>query len=122
MASKYHYYTMIGRVYAAEGIKRHRQYGERGDWFYAKYIVTVGQGATLARRVGEEIGDQKIISIADTVLRSIQEGANGGTYRRITEKQQSALAVTLLERYENAEGIGMAIWGLTPEEIEAAEA
>lgn len=116
------------RDYAAESIKRHeQQFAERAAMIFAEFVVECGQGAALAKQVGEECGNAKIADIAKTVLETIDEVSKGGTrrtrsYRKITSAQKYALAVTLLERYETARAIGAAIWGLTDAEIEGADA
>ena len=89
----------------------------RAHLHFAKYVITCGQGAQLARDVGVEAGDAKTVSIADTVLATI---AANSKYKKITDKQQYALGVALLEKFGNARAIDAAIWGLTDAEIEAA--
>lgn len=109
------------RDYAAEAIQRHeRNFAERADWFFAKFVVTGGQGARLARQVGESIGDARIVAIADTVLDII--AAPGRSRRTVTDKQAAVLAEVLLEKFGSARGIGAEIWGLSDAEIEGADA
>lgn len=107
------------RDYAAEAILRHeKQFGAQGDTFFAAFVVTCGQGAELARKAGEAAGDDKIVSIAKTVIDTIE---SGNRYKKVTTNQQRVLALALLEKHGNARGIGEAIWGLTQDEINNAE-
>jgi hypothetical protein len=119
------YYMTCHRDYAASAIKRFERNfceGADADYFFAEFVVQCGQGASLVRQIAVEIGNETIVSIADTVLDTIKESEAKGCfcYRKITKKQARVLAVALLERYETAREIGAAIWGLTPEEIDEA--
>ncbi|MCA0240193.1 MAG: hypothetical protein LCI02_04980 [Proteobacteria bacterium] len=110
------------RDYAAETIKRYesdRWLSEKADFNFATYLMTCAQGVELAASVGREIGNDKIVSIAQTVLDTIN-GSN--KYRKITPAQQKALAVALVEKFGTARQIAAEIWGLTPAEIDAADA
>jgi hypothetical protein len=65
------------RTYAAEAIKRfegNTLMAGRADREFAKYVMTCGQGAKLAKAIGEEAGDSKTVSIAETVIDTISSG------------------------------------------------
>jgi hypothetical protein len=121
MAGKNFYYTKIDRVTAAERIINARQWNEQAAYFYAKELMKLGQGAELALRLAQEAGNAKVESIARTVIDTIKEGANGGSYRRVSPAQMHTLACAVLETYSTPEEIGHAIWGLTADELTAAE-
>ena len=107
------------RDYAAESILHHeKQFGAQADMIFAKFVVTCGQGAELARKAGESANDAKTVSIAQTVIDTIK---SGNRYKKITSNQQYALAIALLEKHGSARGIGAAIWSLTADEIDRAE-
>ena len=108
------------RDYAAEAIKRfegNKLMAGRADLEFAKYAMTCGQVVKLAKSIGEEAGDSKTVSIAETVLDTI---SSGNRYRKITPAQQHALAVAVLEKLGTARAIAAAVWGLTDEEINNA--
>ena len=114
------------RDYAAEGIKRYElnQWCKNSDFTWTKYAITCGEVVKLAQQVGHATENQKIVSIAETVLDTIKQSVHEGIRcrRRITDKQQHTLAVALLEQYGNARAIATAVWGLTNEEIDNADA
>lgn len=114
------------REYAAESIKRH----ELNRWTsdpsleWAEFAIECGEVVKLAQQIGREIGHEKTVSIAQTVLDTIEDHERRGarSYRKITKKQRRALAVVLLERFGTAREIAKKIWGLTDEEINNADA
>ncbi|HMQ97242.1 MAG TPA: hypothetical protein PKC42_04045 [Candidatus Nanoperiomorbaceae bacterium] len=114
------------RDYAAESLKRHElnRWASDPSLQWTEFAVECGEVATLAQRVGQEIENEKIASIAKTVLDTINDHERRGvrSYRKITNKQRRALAVVLLEQFGSARGIAAEIWGLTDEEINNADA
>ena len=114
------------RDFAAESLKSYElnQWCKDPSFTWTKYAIECGEVVKLAQQVGQSIGNQKIIDIAQTVLDTITQSVNEGIRcrRRITDKQQHTLAVALLEQYGSARAIAAAVWGLTDEEIDNADA
>ena len=114
------------RDFAAESIKQYElnQWCTDPSFTWTKYAIECGEVVKLAQQVGHTTENQKIVSIAETVLDTIKQSVHEGIRcrRRITDKQQHTLAVALLEQYGNARAIATAVWGLTNEEIDNADA
>lgn len=116
------------RDYAAESLKRAEtsRWTQDANLEWTQLALECAQVVQLARQVGEELGSEKIIGIADTVLSTIeahsQANSRSRCYRRITTAQTHHLAVTLLERFGSARAIANAVWQLTDDEINQAKA
>ncbi|MCO2303511.1 hypothetical protein FA365_06665, partial [Pseudomonas aeruginosa] len=116
------------RDYAAESLKRAEtsRWTQDANLEWTQLALECAQVVHLARQVGEELGNEKIIGIADTVPSTI-EAHSQATYRRpcykrITTAQTHLLAVTLLERFGSARRVANAVWQLTDDEIDQAKA
>lgn len=123
------YMTKWHRDYAAESIKSMElsRWAADADVQWARYAVECAQVAELAATVGRDIGSDTIVGIAQTVIDTIVDVARGGTprtrsRRKITDAQRHTLAVALLEKFGSARGIAAAVWQLTDEEINNADA
>ncbi|AYN21572.1 hypothetical protein [Alcaligenes aquatilis] len=106
--------------YAAASIKRAENYHkEKAEKVWSEFAVECGQVAKLAL----DFGDEKIQSIAQTVVKTIDDSHKLGarSRRTITPKQRYALAQSLLSKYGSHRAIAAAAWGLTDTDIDNAD-
>lgn len=106
--------------YAAESLKRHENHhNDNADRAWTEYAVECGQVAELAAT----LGDAKTVSIAQTVISTINDSHKLGkrSHRKVTPKQRYALAKALLAKYGTARAIAAAAWGLSDEDIDNAD-
>jgi len=113
-------------AYAAESIKRHElnRWSKDPSLQWTEFAIQCGEVAALAQKIGHEIGHEKTVSIAQTVLDTIEDRERCGirSRRKITDKQRRALAIVLLEQFGSARGIAAAVWGLSDSDIDNADA
>lgn len=113
------------RDYVAESVKRCEGDDLCAAWI--DYAINCAEVVELAQQLGKDTGDEKLVSIAESVLATIRAATAGGSrrdrsYRTITDLQRGFLSRALRKQFGTPRSIANRVWQLTDAEIDTASA